>query len=111
MHSKPQVLPESDCSAPLDLRNPCVEIRVKGRLDDTWSHWFLGLTVTHAEEDETILSGPIADQAVLYGLLSRLRDLGLSLLSATLVEQETPPSEQGAEDNCTDADPDADSPP
>jgi hypothetical protein len=57
-----------------------VEIRVKGRIDEHWSEWFDDLTITHAD-DETILSGTVADQAMLYGLLAKLRDLGLPLVS------------------------------
>ena len=63
-----------------------VEIRVKGRIDQDWSDWFEGLTITHTAEDETILSGTVVDQAALYGLLARLRDLGLPLLSVKQVE-------------------------
>ena len=61
-----------------------VEIRVKGRIDEHWSDWFDDLTITHAD-DETVLSGTIVDQAALYGLLARLRDLGLPLLSVNRV--------------------------
>lgn len=58
-----------------------IEIRVKGHIDESWSEWFGSLDITHTDQDETILTGPIADQAALYGLLSKLRDLGLSLVS------------------------------
>jgi hypothetical protein len=64
------------------------EIRVQGRLDsDYWSQWFDGMTVA-VVDGETVLRGPVADQAALHGLLSRLRDLALPLLSVTLVEVE-----------------------
>ena len=59
---------------------PQVEIRVKGRIDEHWSDWLEGLTITHIERNETILTGPIVDQSALYGLLTKLRDLGLPLL-------------------------------
>jgi len=65
-----------------------VEIRVKGRIDERWSEWFDGLTITHTDQDETILSGTVVDQAALYGLLAKLRDLGLPLLSVTRTEAE-----------------------
>ena len=65
-----------------------VEIRVKGRIDDHWSDWFEGLTITHTDQDETILSGTVVDQAALYGLVAKLRDLGLPLLSVTRTEVE-----------------------
>jgi hypothetical protein len=54
---------------------------VKGRIDQSWSEWFQGLTISAAGEDETVLCGPFADQAALYGILARLRDLGLPLVS------------------------------
>jgi len=63
-----------------------VEIRVKGRIDEHWSNWFGDLAITYTEGDETILTGTVADQSVLYGTLTRLRDLGLSLLSVNHVE-------------------------
>ncbi len=58
-----------------------VVIHVKGRLDESWSELFEGFTITYSEEDETVLSGTVADQAAVYGLLARLRDLGLPLIS------------------------------
>jgi hypothetical protein len=58
-----------------------VEIRVRGRINPQWSEWLDGLTITHAGDDETVLAGSIVDQAALYGLLAKLRDLGLSLSS------------------------------
>jgi len=61
-----------------------VEIKVKHRLDPKWAEWLEDVTVTHTGEDETTLSGVVADQAALYGLLSRVRDLGLTLISATI---------------------------
>ena len=63
-------------------------IRVKGHLDPRWSEWFEGLAVTIEENGETILSGPLADQAALHGLLARIRDLNLTLISVTRVEPE-----------------------
>jgi len=63
-----------------------IEIRVKGKIDENWSGWFAGLTITHTDQDETILIGQVVDQAALYGLLSRLRDLGLPLVSVNPVE-------------------------
>ena len=62
------------------------EIRVKGQLDRAWSDWFEGLAITHTEANETLLIGPVADQAALYGLLAKLGDLGLPLLSVRQVE-------------------------
>ncbi len=59
------------------------QIRVKGYLDQERSSWFDGLTITHNEHGETILSGTLVDQAALYGVLLKIRDLGLPLLEVT----------------------------
>lgn len=61
-------------------------IRVRGRLDPGWSAWFDGLRVTELDSGETELSGPLPDQAALHGVLAKVRDLGLVLLSVTTVE-------------------------
>jgi hypothetical protein len=58
-----------------------IEIRVKGQITPQWSEWFDGLTISHPDPDETVLTGIIPDQAALYGIISRLRDLGLSMCS------------------------------
>jgi hypothetical protein len=70
-----------------------VEIRVKGRIDERWSEWLDGLTIRHTVEGETALAGSILDQAALYGLMSKLRDLGLSLLSVNCMIQDFPREE------------------
>jgi hypothetical protein len=62
------------------------QIVVQGHLDSEWSDWFEGLTITLADNGETILSGPIVDQTALHGLLIKIRDLGLPLLSLTRIE-------------------------
>jgi len=56
------------------------EIRVRGLLDESWSGWLDGLTIEPQAHGQTLLSGPIRDQAALHGLLHKIRDLGLSLL-------------------------------
>jgi hypothetical protein len=56
-----------------------VEIRVAGHIDEDWSEWFEGFSITYGDE-ETILMGCLADQSALYGMLAKLRDLGLSPL-------------------------------
>ncbi len=63
-----------------------VEIRVQGCIDEQWSNWLAGLSIAHEEPGETVLTGKVRDQAALYGVLSLLRDLGLSLLSVSSAE-------------------------
>ena len=70
-----------------DMSTTTYRIRVKGRLDERWSDWFNGFTISYPAEDETLLSGPVRDQAALHGMLAKIRDLGLSLLSINRVER------------------------
>ena len=63
-----------------------VEIRVKGQIDEHWSDWFEGLTIRHTDQNETVLTGPVVDQAALHGLLAKLRDLRLPIVSVNLSE-------------------------
>ena len=65
-----------------------VEIRIKGHINQQWSEWLGGLTITLSDPDETVLSGIVADQAALYGIISRLRDLGMQLFSMRTEEIE-----------------------
>ncbi len=62
------------------------EIRLKGHLDDRWAEWFEGLTVTLEEDGDTLLTGLVIDQATLHGLLKKVRDLGLPLVSVNPLE-------------------------
>ena len=62
------------------------EIRLKGHLDDRWAEWFEGLTITLEENGNTLLTGPVADQATLHGLLKKVRDLGMPLVSVNQVQ-------------------------
>ena len=58
-----------------------VEIRVKGHLDQSWSEWLDCLVILYPSRNETVLAGPVTDQAALYGLMAKLRDLGVKLIS------------------------------
>ena len=68
------------------------EIRIQGHLDDKWANWFEGLTITREDNGETLLIGPVVDQAALHGVLRKVRDLGMPLLSVNRVR----PSEADA---------------
>jgi hypothetical protein len=61
-----------------------VEIRVEGHLDATWAGWLENFTITHLEEGETTLTGKVRDQAALYGLIAKLRDLGMKLITVNM---------------------------
>jgi hypothetical protein len=65
------------------------EIKVKGNLEPKWSDWFDGFTVTRQPNDETVLTGQVADQPALHGLLAKIRDLGLPLLVVRRLESDT----------------------
>ena len=72
-------------------------IRVQGHLDPRWSEWLDGMGMAYTESFDTILSGVVADQAALHGLLIKIRDLNLTLISVTRLEAELP--KPGAADN------------
>jgi hypothetical protein len=61
------------------------QIRIKGHLGPQWTDWFEGLTITLEEEGDTLLTGPVVDQAALHGYLKKVRDLGMPLLSVNPV--------------------------
>ena len=70
-----------------DAAHPVIyQIRIEGQLGPQWTDWFEGLTITRAANGETLITGPVIDQAALYGLLKKVRDLGLPLLSVNRVE-------------------------
>lgn len=70
------VNPTTDPSQPM-----VYQIRVKSHLGSDWTDWFEGLTITREDNGDTLLTGPVVDQAALYGLLRKVRDLGMPLLS------------------------------
>jgi len=73
--------PETDPNEPGTF-----QIRIKGHLGSQWADWFDGLTITLQDNAETLLTGPVVDQAALHGLLKKLRDLGIPLLSVNQIE-------------------------
>ena len=84
-----------------DQHEPGVyEIRIKGHLDDRWAGRFEGLTITREDTGETLLSGPVADQAALHGWLRKVRDLALPLVSVMEVD----PRQADGSDGNTDTD-------
>jgi hypothetical protein len=69
-----------------DSSKPLVyQIRIEGHLGQQWTDWFEGLAITLEENGDTLLTGPVVDQAALYGLLKKVRDLGLPLVSVNPV--------------------------
>ena len=80
-------------NSPTDPGQPAVyQIRLAGHLGQDWADWFEGLTLTREDNGETLLTGPILDQAALHGVLRKVRDLGIPLLLVTCVK----PDESGA---------------
>ncbi len=73
--------PKPEPSAPM-----VYQIRLKGHLDPQWTDWFGCLTITLEEDGDTLLTGPVIDQAALHGLLRKVRDLGMPLVSVSPVE-------------------------
>ena len=70
-----------------DPSEPVVyQIRIRGHLGHDWTDWFEGLTITLEEDGDTLLTGPVIDQAALHGLLKKVRDLGMPLVSVSPVE-------------------------
>ena len=67
-------------------QHQCYEIRLKGHLGSQWTDWFEGLTITLEDNGDTLLTGPVIDQAALHGLLKKVRDLGMPLVSVSPVE-------------------------
>lgn len=67
------------------------QIRIQGQLDQRWSEWFEGFTLVVDSEGNTILTGPVIDQAALHGLLRRIGDLGVTLISVNILDQEQQP--------------------
>ncbi len=62
------------------------QIRIRGHLDRRWTDWFEGLSITLREDGDTLITGPVVDQAALHGLLKKVRDLGMPLISVNRIE-------------------------
>ena len=76
----------------METSPPIYEIRVSGHLSTQWTNWYEGLTITLEEDGSTLLSGPVVDQAALHGLLKKVRDLGMPLVSVNRIQfNETQP--------------------
>jgi hypothetical protein len=77
---------------PQDLDATAYEIRVTGHLDGRWADWFEGLSLRHEPDGTTVIKGPVPDQAALHGLLHRIRDLGIPLVSVLRIKSDQPTS-------------------
>ena len=82
MGNTPQPQPDSS-------QHTIYKIRIKGQLDSLWTDWFEGLTITLEEDGNTLLNGPVIDQSALHGILKKIRDLGMPLLSVNSIETGT----------------------
>ena len=69
---------------------PVYQIRVESHLGPDWTDWFEGLTITREDNGDTLLTGPVVDQAALFGLLKKVRDLGMPLVSVNRIESRQP---------------------
>ena len=96
IHNRYKVMSNELEPKPTPSQTSVYQIRIKGHLDSQWSDWFEGLTITLEEDGNTLLSGPVADQVALHGLIKKVRDLGMPLVSVSPVEPgqaDVPPQE------------------
>lgn len=92
IHNRYKVMSNELEPKPTPSQPVVYQIRLKGHLDSQWTDWFEGLTITLEEDGDTLLTGPVVDQAALHGLLKKVRDLGMPLISVNQVQfQETHP--------------------
>jgi hypothetical protein len=85
-HNRYKVMSNEPKTKPAPRQPVLYQIRIKGHLGRQWSDWFEGLTITLEEDGYTLLTGPVVDQAALHGLLKKVRDLGMPLLSVCPAE-------------------------
>jgi hypothetical protein len=96
-HNRYKVMPNK-LDSKTDPGQPMVyQIRIKGHLGPQWTDWFGGLAIAVEEDGDTLLTGPIVDQAALYGLLKKVRDLGMPLVSVNCIKPEPTNTSGGKE--------------
>jgi hypothetical protein len=78
------------------------EIRLKGHLDSRWADWLGGMSLTHAGDGTTVVAGPVVDQAALHGLLQKLRDMGVTLVSVNETTADVPSDNAARANKATD---------
>ena len=95
-HKRDRIM-SNEINSEIDPSEPMVyQIRIRGHLGREWTDWFGGLTITLEDNGETLLTGPVVDQAALHGLLRTVRDLGIPLVSVRSIQQdESVASEEG----------------
>ena len=87
-HKRDKVMSNEHKIKPASDRSVVYQIRIKGHLGREWTDWFDGLTITLEEDGDTLLSGPVIDQAALHGLLKKVRDLGMPLISVSPLDND-----------------------
>jgi hypothetical protein len=90
VHKRYKVMSNELEPKPIPSQTVVYQIRLKGHLDNQWTDWFEGLTITLEEDGDTLLTGPVIDQSALHGLLRKVRDLGMPLVSVSPVEPGPP---------------------
>jgi hypothetical protein len=86
-HKKNRELSNEISQKPDPDQSVVFQIRIKGQLDSQWTDWFEGLTITLEDNGDMLLTGPVIDQSALHGLLKKVRDLGLPLISISSIGQ------------------------